>query len=149
MNLNNCLKISSYLMITFWLIACLVILGYEFHEAINHKSDDLSPNKQNLLPNKHELLPNLHELSPHWQCAVWPKKTTENYPCLDSFWYVLELTTVIVNSVLLSLLIVGMIKRKYMLMVPWIIFKFLTMLVSSSAFHLKILWNLFIFQATL
>ena len=116
LTLNIFLRISSYYMASFWLIASLGILGYE--------SGDFLSNHDNS--------------STNWYCAVWPKRGTMKYPCLEISWYVLELTTTVINSVLLVLVIVGMVKRKYLLMVPWIIFQFTTMLVSSSAFHIYI-----------
>ena len=116
LTLNIFLRISSYYMASFWLIASLGILGYE--------SGDFLSNHDNS--------------STNWYCAVWPKRGTMKYPCLEISWYVLELTTTVINSVLLVLVTVGMVKRKYLLMVPWIIFQFTTMLVSSSAFHIYI-----------
>ena len=121
LTLNIFLRISSYYMASFWLIASLGILGYE--------SGDFLSNHDNS--------------STNWYCAVWPKRGTMKYPCLEISWYVLELTTTVINSVLLVLVTVGMVKRKYLLMVPWIIFQFTTMLVSSSAFHIYINYEVF------
>ena len=114
MNLNNFLKISSYFMVFFWLIASYTIILFEFGEILDR---DVG-------------------LSPNWYCAVWPLVGSK-LKCLDISWYAIELTSAIINSIFLVLLTVGMVKRKYMLMMPWIIFRFTSMLVSWSAFHLS------------
>ena len=113
MNLNNFLKISSYFMVFIWLIASYIILLFEFGEILDH---DIGS-------------------SPDWHCAVWPLVGSK-LKCLDISWYAIELTSAIINSIFLVLLIVGMVKRKYILMMPWIIFRFTSMLVSWSAFYL-------------
>ena len=114
MNLNNFLKISSYFMVFIWLIASYIILLFEFGEILDH---DIGS-------------------SPDWHCAVWPL-VGSNLKCLDISWYAVELTSAIINSIFLVLLTVGMVKRKYILMMPWIMFRFTSMLVSWSAFHLS------------
>ena len=113
MNLNNCLKISSYFMVFFWLIASFCILVFEFGEMVDQEYDDRLP--------------------PNWHCAVWPLVGSE-LKCLNITRYAIELSTATINSILLVLLAVGMLKRKYMFMMPWIIFRFTTMLVSFSPF---------------
>ena len=111
MNLNNCLKISSYFMVFVWLIASYIILLFEFGEILDH---DIGS-------------------SPNWHCAVWPLVGSK-LKCLNITSYAIELSTATINSILLVLLAVGMLKRKYMFMMPWIIFRFTTMLVSFSPF---------------
>ena len=51
--------------------------------------------------------------------------------------YALVIKRLILTPPLVVLLVVGMMKRIYMLMVPWIIFRFATILVSSSSVHDK------------
>ena len=111
MNLNNFLKLSSYFMVFIWLIASCAILVFEFGEILDH---DVG-----------------HDVgqSPNWHCAVWPLVGSK-LKCLDISWYAIELTTAIMNSIFLVLLTIGMVKRKYILMMPWIIFRFTSMLVS-------------------
>ena len=120
MNLNNFLKVSSYFTVFFWFIASYTILLFEFGEILDHDVAD----------------PNV-VLYPNWYCAVWPLVGSKQ-KCLDISWYAFELTSAIINCIFLVLLIVGMVKRKYILMMPWIIFRFTSMLVSWSPF--KLLW---------
>ena len=115
-NLNNYLR-GAYLMVVLWIFASLYIFGNEFSDFLDHKVDGND------------------QFSRYWACYGWPQRGIRKYPCQDSSWYVLEFTIVITNTFLVVLLVVGMIKRKYMLMVPWIIFRFATILVSSSSVH--------------
>ena len=115
-NLNNYLR-GAYLMVVLWIFASLCILGNEFSDFLDHKVDGND------------------EFSRYWECYGWPQRGIRKYPCQDGAWYVLEFTIVITNTFLVVLLVVGMIKRYYMLMVPWIIFRFATILVSSSSVH--------------
>ena len=118
MNLNNFLKVSAYFMVFFWFIASYTILLFEFGEILDHDVAD----------------PDV-VLYPNWYCAVWPLVGSKQ-KCLDISWYAFELTSAIINCIFLVLLILGMVKRKYILMVPWIIFRFTSMLVSWSPFKL-------------
>ena len=104
-------------MVVLWIFASLCILGNEFSDFLDHKVDGND------------------EFSRYWECYGWPERGIRKYPCQDGAWYVLEFTIVITNTFLVVLLVVGMIKRYYMLMVPWIIFRFATILVSSSSVH--------------
>ena len=116
-NLNNYLR-GSYFMVILWIVASLCIFGKEFSDFLNHKVDG----------------PQKSEFSRNWHCYGWPKGGDRKYPCQDGAWYVFEFTIVITNTFLVVLLLFGMIKRKYMLMVPWIILRLVTILVSSLCF---------------
>ena len=117
LNLNNYLR-GSYLIVILWIIASLCIFGKEFRDFLNHKVDG----------------PQMSQFSRNWHCYGWPKVGDRKYPCQDGAWYVFEFGIVITNTFLVVLLLVGMIKRKYMMMVPWIIFRIVIILVSSFCF---------------
>ena len=101
-------------MVVLWIFASLCILGNEFSDFLDHKVDGSD------------------EFSRYWECSGWPERGIRKYPCQDSAWYVLEFTIVIANTFLVVLLVVGMITRKYLLLVPWMIFRFFCIMVSSS-----------------
>ena len=113
-NFNNYLR-GAYLMVVLWIFASLYILGNEFSDFLHHKVDGWND-----------------ETSRYWECYGWPQRGIRKYPCQDGAWYVLEFTIVITNTFLVVLLVVGMVKREYILMVPWIMFRFAIILVSPS-----------------
>ena len=102
-------------MVVLWIFASLCILGNEFSDFLDHKVDGNE------------------EDSRYWKCYGWPDRGIRRYPCQDSAWYVLEFTIVITNTFLVVLLVAGIVKRMYLLMVPWIIFRFATILVSLTS----------------
>ena len=101
-NLNNCLKIGSYFMLIVTILQSFVILGYEVDDIINENKN--------------------------WHCDIWPREL----PCLSRQGYALAIKRLILTPPVVVLLVVGMITRKYLLMVPWIIFRFFFLMVSSS-----------------
>ena len=101
-NLNNCLKSGSYVMLIVTILQSFIILGYEVDDIINENEN--------------------------WHCDIWPREL----PCLSRQGYALAIKRLILTPPLVVLLAVGMIKRKYLLMVPWMIFRFFCLMVSSS-----------------
>ena len=104
-NLNNCLKIGSYVMLITTLLQSFIILGYEVDDIISENEN--------------------------WHCNIWPKE----FPCLSRQGYACAFRRLIFTTHLVVLLAAGMITRNYLLMVPWIIFRFFFLLVSSSINH--------------
>ena len=103
-NLNNCLKIGSFIMLFIHLLQGFTILGYKVDEILSDNEN--------------------------WHCNIWPRDS--DLPCLSKKKYALAFIRLILNTHLIVLLAVGMITRKSMLMVPWLIFRFIDMMVSLS-----------------
>ena len=101
-NLNNCLKIGSHFMLIVTILQSFIILGYEVDDIINENKN--------------------------WHCDILPREL----PCLSRQGYALAIKRLILTPPVVVLLVVGMITRKYLLLVPWMIFRFFCIMVSSS-----------------